>query len=418
MTGRPLGDILPFTNRPLFGERTRDITNDPDHVNVIGFSYDDVVHLGNALLGKSYDLAAAMKLEHSATEMTRTVYCARQVTSVLSELLNGSKLDDILADESLSSTLQDTPHNFPSDSRLHMDAVNGPPNLPPEITLLVAEHAALRELHTERAWVASLCLVCWSFKRVLTPILYSSVTTRSDADARQIVALAQRPDNPLQYTRSVQLFQLGTTYTAGATDQIMRLGQALTNVSRFAGHDGAIDGLAHGNPTLRLSTIFITSTTDEWSECDDGALCPSRRIIQSAQRLHLVIDFSMEGVPMFPDWLHSCEAAYLIVDAFSKYESTESDELFTWFYEALEPFLRSRSLQRILLRPRYPGNTEAFSSGVVAWAERVRDSRICLDDSFVSPPGLEWMQFMDIDMDDVLVGDALWEHGQQVWRPS
>ncbi|KZV89949.1 hypothetical protein EXIGLDRAFT_838188 [Exidia glandulosa HHB12029] len=119
ITGRPLGDILPFTSRPIFVERTRDITDDPGYLGMIGFTYDDVLHLGNAACSNSYDLPAAMKLakETAALQpenLKQAVYSAQKITSVLSRLLDGFELDDILADKSLLMVSK----SFSTDSQL------------------------------------------------------------------------------------------------------------------------------------------------------------------------------------------------------------------------------------------------------------------------------------------------------------
>ncbi|KZV83337.1 hypothetical protein EXIGLDRAFT_754451 [Exidia glandulosa HHB12029] len=108
ITGRPLGNILPLTNRAMFREKTIDLTHRPDLLDIIGFSLDDVRHLGHAVTGdRNFDLTAALSIPYdheTAGQSHSVVYCARQVVDVLSRLLDGSAIEDILADGDLTPT--------------------------------------------------------------------------------------------------------------------------------------------------------------------------------------------------------------------------------------------------------------------------------------------------------------------------
>ncbi|KZV91355.1 hypothetical protein EXIGLDRAFT_769998 [Exidia glandulosa HHB12029] len=108
ITGRPLGNFIPLTNRAMFREKTIDLTHRPDLLDIIGFSLDDVRHLGHAVTGDpDFDLTVALSIsrDHGTSGHPHSVvYCARQIVDVLSRLLDGSAIEDTLSDGDIMPT--------------------------------------------------------------------------------------------------------------------------------------------------------------------------------------------------------------------------------------------------------------------------------------------------------------------------
>lgn len=88
ITGDDLGDFNAFRHRELFCQKTEDLTDSPQHADTIGFSYDDVLELGRAVIGAQFRVADALGptvlADASAGEPpSRAIFCARDVVQNL-----------------------------------------------------------------------------------------------------------------------------------------------------------------------------------------------------------------------------------------------------------------------------------------------------------------------------------------------
>ncbi|KZV79433.1 hypothetical protein EXIGLDRAFT_846546 [Exidia glandulosa HHB12029] len=79
---------------PTFSESTRDLTDDPAYASLIGFSYQDVVDLGHAVIGDGPGFGREVLGRCDPTilagDLGRAVFSASAVVSILSARLNGA----------------------------------------------------------------------------------------------------------------------------------------------------------------------------------------------------------------------------------------------------------------------------------------------------------------------------------------
>ncbi|KZV86278.1 hypothetical protein EXIGLDRAFT_752902 [Exidia glandulosa HHB12029] len=113
ITGRPFPGHgpIPFSNRPLFAEKTEDLTNRPESLQAIGFSREEVLDLAATLGNSDINKALADALGNGDSngtadhEATTSVYSAKAVVLMLIRLMNGDSLHEVLAEESLKRTV-------------------------------------------------------------------------------------------------------------------------------------------------------------------------------------------------------------------------------------------------------------------------------------------------------------------------
>lgn len=138
IVGRPLGGQKPFSHIDIFAEKTEDLTDVHEHVEVIGLSRQDIVELGRAVYDEDFDLAEAMDIPASAAAddlkgrpvPPAPVYSAQNVVAVLSRLIRGELLADVLEDE---SPIASFPASTSADSQLSKTSTE-PPATPADVS--------------------------------------------------------------------------------------------------------------------------------------------------------------------------------------------------------------------------------------------------------------------------------------------
>ncbi|KZV98014.1 hypothetical protein EXIGLDRAFT_729183 [Exidia glandulosa HHB12029] len=273
--------------------------------------------------------------------------------------------------------------------------------LPPELILLIAEcaalHTAQNPLHL--GWATSLCRVCRSFRRVVTPILYAHVVVTED-NLDCLALLARDAPAALAWTRSA-------TFLGGRLfrPSLQPLIHAMTRLTAFTGREFLFDYI---DEDLTISSIFLTDIAP-YLDGDDVTRC-----IKKATRLHIVIMLCDPNVGF-----ELSQLEYLMIDVLANKESEW--RLYTpEFLQHVDSILDSQqALRRILLRPRCLNSgftAERFYSEVEEWGETQRDSRIWIHDivgpSFIDENGTHVYEALHLQ--DALAGDELWLTGRQL----
>ncbi|KZV98017.1 hypothetical protein EXIGLDRAFT_832466 [Exidia glandulosa HHB12029] len=289
--------------------------------------------------------------------------------------------------------------------------MDGRQTLPSEVLLLIAEYAALREaqdpLHL--GWAASLCLVCRSFRRVVTPILYAHVVVTED-NLEHLALLAREAPATLAWTRAATFQGFENSFSRSSLESLTC---AMTRLSAFTGREVIFDYI---DEDRTISSIFLTNIT-LYLHGDDVSRC-----IQNATRLHIV---TLLGDPDIEPFEGDLSFEYLMIDVLAGEESAwglHTPE----FLQYVDGILDSQqALRRILLRPRRLDSdftAERFYSEVEEWGKTQRDSRIWIQD--IADPGPSFIDEDDKDvyealnLQDALVGDELWLTGRQLCPPS
>lgn len=113
ITGRPIHGHIPFSNRPLFSENTEDLTNRLESLQTIGFSREEILDLAAQVGDSDIEVALVDALGNDDSESdgtadhkaTTSVYSTKAVVTMLTQLMNGDSLHEVLAEESLKRTV-------------------------------------------------------------------------------------------------------------------------------------------------------------------------------------------------------------------------------------------------------------------------------------------------------------------------
>ncbi|KZV89937.1 hypothetical protein EXIGLDRAFT_771302 [Exidia glandulosa HHB12029] len=111
ITGRPFHGHIPFSNRSLFAENTEDLTNRPESLQAIGFSREEILDLAATVGDSDIKMALADVLGNDISDgtaghnATTSVYSAEAVVTMLTRLMNGDPLHEVLSEESLKRTV-------------------------------------------------------------------------------------------------------------------------------------------------------------------------------------------------------------------------------------------------------------------------------------------------------------------------
>ncbi|KZV90289.1 hypothetical protein EXIGLDRAFT_837895, partial [Exidia glandulosa HHB12029] len=267
--------------------------------------------------------------------------------------------------------------------------------------------------HVWTSWVATLCLVCKRFRRVVTPILYAAIAvTNSNFDL--LITISCLPDTPLRHTTSLILTSVNH-WTNHEALLALPLTLALANLSAFTGSTRLLAILLQAGHTLNLLSAYLTDVTPASDPFNIAAVQP---VVQTLSRLHVIYDIYDEEPSIQPD-LSSSQVEYLVIDLFSEASSLE-DEVID--LSPITPLATaSPRLRRVLFRARCVREPDAqrVAQTVVEWAQGRRDQRIYVDDTYV-PIGdglqTEW-KWKDLDEQDALDGSSLWFRGRQAWYP-
>ncbi|KZV78940.1 hypothetical protein EXIGLDRAFT_493963 [Exidia glandulosa HHB12029] len=286
------------------------------------------------------------------------------------------------------------------------------PRLPPELVLLVIEHAASSEVFSSTSWVATLCLVCKVFRCVVTPILYDHITLDDDTQPH-LATTSTLLDTPLAYTRSVH-FACHYPDKPYTNPSFKPFARALANISTFTGPTLALIELSKHAHDLKLSSAYITDVTF------DSEIAGIQGVVNTLTWLHLICELCDEDLNQWPD-LSSSHVEYLTIDLFVE-RDTIGDERYTSIN--LSPMTSQAvsppRLRRVLIRPRfvYPFDVQRVARTVVDWATKQRDQRIYIDDMSVPVRDAEgkWLS-VELDQQDAMVGHSVWLCGRQAWHP-
>lgn len=121
ITGLDLDDFVPFAGDryACFQQLTEDLTHVPAFTDTIGFSYQDIADLGHVIVGNDVDLAARMNVTGSVHEdHMKSTFSAQGVVSLLSQLMNGDPLEQILAEEPRIDSFMPSSSSPPDDDEM------------------------------------------------------------------------------------------------------------------------------------------------------------------------------------------------------------------------------------------------------------------------------------------------------------
>ncbi|KZV98038.1 hypothetical protein EXIGLDRAFT_333028 [Exidia glandulosa HHB12029] len=284
--------------------------------------------------------------------------------------------------------------------------------LPHELHLLVAEHAARSNFYLRAGWVASLCLVCHSFRQVVTPILYDIIFLRPTTNLQHLVDLASQRPTPLAHTRVLHVSgqSLGQHLRPGdhIREMVDRIVSAMPHLDAVHGRGWVFESILGRLDKRVLSWVSIADPISWSSEM-------FVEVANTAARLHINV-----RTAAWP-WqkISALRAEYLIIDALIIHKL--SDDNVVPFLRGVEALLEaSTSLRRVLLRVRRSklGNDiEALAiQRFVHWAEQQRDPRIWIDPVpriYKAADSTSPFPFDHLHEQDTLAGNALWLTGQQ-----
>ncbi|KZV90280.1 hypothetical protein EXIGLDRAFT_837890 [Exidia glandulosa HHB12029] len=298
--------------------------------------------------------------------------------------------------------------------------------LPAELVLLVARHAARDHALRSASWVATLCLVCRSFRRVVTPLLYDLITVDS-VTLDRLAATSKLPDTPLLRTRSLVVASTYTSYII-KPESFASLARALRNITSFTGSTESLSRIACSVDELRLRSAYLVDPTFLGGKSAIAAIQP---VITTLSRLHIVHEIGRPPSMSPKALLGSFQVEYLIIDVFERKGEHVDDSDMDISRDISHWVASAPCLRRVLFRARCVNERTACRAlrHVAEWAERERDARIWVDDTFVPNPSdddddddddadAEMTQWDNLDWEDAVAGDCLWLQGHRVWHPA
>ncbi|KZV97676.1 hypothetical protein EXIGLDRAFT_764182 [Exidia glandulosa HHB12029] len=290
--------------------------------------------------------------------------------------------------------------------------------LPLELVLVVAEHAAWVAAEHNVAWLASLCTVHRSFCTAIMPILYHTVTV--DQDNLPILSvLADEASSPLHMTRRA-IFSLNIEgHHPETASLIHKLINGLKRVRDVTCTYSVFATFVDVYDPLSLASAFITDITMQWRTADRKLLAEP---LFGLPLLHITCGVRNDPLPPHTFDLHHACTRLMIIDIYPSTSSgfTTSEEI-SGFLEKAARFLEIPTLERLLVRPRFI-MSDAYESCVTSlrtWALTVRDDRIWLGEfrNSEEPPAVDdgTRLFDQMDRTDAFRGHALWMSGQQLF---
>ncbi|KZV90282.1 hypothetical protein EXIGLDRAFT_837891 [Exidia glandulosa HHB12029] len=292
--------------------------------------------------------------------------------------------------------------------------------LPAVLVLLVARHAARDHALRSARWVATLCLVCRSFRRVVTPLLYDLITVDS-VTLHRLAATSELPDTPLLFTRALVIASTYFYYNI-REKSFASLARALRNITSFTGTTESLSRLARSVDELRLRSAYLADPTFFGEISAIPAIQP---VITTLTRLHIVHEIGITQSMSPEALLRSFKVEYLIIDVFEREGKHVDDSDMDISRDNAHWVASAPCLRRVLFRARCVNERTACRvfQHIAEWAERERDARICIDDTFVPNPSdddydAEIAQWDNLEWEDAVAGDCLWLQGHQVWRPT
>ncbi|KZV98040.1 hypothetical protein EXIGLDRAFT_763905 [Exidia glandulosa HHB12029] len=280
--------------------------------------------------------------------------------------------------------------------------------LPPELLLLIAEHAAASEARRHLGSIASLSRVCKSLHRAVTPILYAHmVVTQHNLHLLAQLAL----ESAYLFVSVCSATFSGLLGTHRRDDKLQAITRAMTNLRAVTGRIYTLRIVLDASDDLCPSSIFVTGLTESLSSGSPRFL----RYLHTVTRLHIAVTLrhSHVGVPQ------EMKTEYLILDVLNDgFEDDSTWSLYTCdVLQRVEDIINSLpSLRRILIRTRtlITFDMTPFHIATEKWAKTKRDPRIWIDDS-ATAPWLGGTAFETMNLEDAAAGDELWLTGRQIY---